>query len=145
MDKSVKEMQCDLCGIVGLLMCRHVPRIPSPASFCRKAINTSLHGGSQELLKDERNQRVATHNHLTISSLCSQITIDTCHQLCLNLSGSQRQHLDHSTKREIRTNKKKHIAILWLSRITNKKTQEFSLPIFRMNNPDPLMQSVLPE
>ena len=42
-------------------------------------------------------------------------------------------------------NKNKHFAILWLFRLIDNRSQEFTLPIFKTNNPDRLTQNVVSE
>ncbi|KAK2595380.1 hypothetical protein QQS21_006916 [Conoideocrella luteorostrata] len=40
-------------------------------------------------------------------------------------------------------NKNKHFAVFWLFRLADNKVQEFTLPIFKTNNPDRLTQNVV--
>lgn len=42
-------------------------------------------------------------------------------------------------------NKNKHFAVLWLSTLTDNETQQFTLPVFKTNNPDRLTQNVVSE
>ena len=42
-------------------------------------------------------------------------------------------------------NKTKHFAVLWLFRLIDNKTEEFTLPIFKTDNPDRLTQNVVSE
>jgi hypothetical protein len=41
--------------------------------------------------------------------------------------------------------KNKHYAILWLYQLTDNKVSSFSLPIYKTNNPDRLIQNVVTE
>jgi hypothetical protein len=42
-------------------------------------------------------------------------------------------------------NKNKHFGVLWLFRLTDNKTEEFTLPIYKTDNPDRLTQNVVRE
>jgi hypothetical protein len=41
--------------------------------------------------------------------------------------------------------KKKHYAVLWLFRLIDNKTEDFTLPVYKTNNPDRLTQNVVNE